>query len=245
MITKITSAFLLFFTTITYSQNRDFSYVTGTGFNATSGTTNDQIYSSAIQTDGKIIVSGKLSSYNGNTINNLVRINSDGTIDNAFKSNLGSGFNFETIKVALQTDGKILVLFGGSSTNPTFNNNPVKKIIRLNSNGTIDNTFNYYKNENNSGIIFNPNSIRILSDGKMLVGDETGVVRVNSNGTLDSTFSVGITNIFSKINCFAIDSSNKILVGGTFTSFNGQNTKRFIRLNTNGTIDNSFNIVHT
>ena len=233
---------VLFLTTITYSQNRDFSYTTGTGFNATSGTTNDNIYSSAIQSDGKIIVAGKLSSYNGNTINNLVRINTNGTIDNVFNSNLGTGFNFETIKVALQTDGKIIVLFGSSSTNPTFNNNSVKKIIRLNSNGTIDNTFNYYKNTNNSGVIFNPNAIKILSDGKILVGDESGVIRVNSNGTLDSSFNTGITTNFSRINCFSIDINNKILVGGTFTSYNGQNTKRLIRLNSNGTIDNTFNI---
>ena len=43
-----------------------------------------------VQTNGKIIVGGEFTLYNGTSINRIVRLNSDGSIDNTF--NIGTGF---------------------------------------------------------------------------------------------------------------------------------------------------------
>ena len=45
------------------------------------------------QPDGKILVAGAYSTFNGLTRNRLVRLNNDGTEDTAFYTNLGTGFN--------------------------------------------------------------------------------------------------------------------------------------------------------
>lgn len=226
----------LFISIISNSQIRDITFTTGTGFSLV----NNYIYSSALQTDGKLLVAGEFSIFNGTATNNFIRLNSNGTIDTAFKTNLGTGFNYETGDVAVQSDGKIIVLIKNSSTNPTFNGAAIKKIIRLNSNGTLDNTFAYYR----ANLNFNPEKILIQPDGKIIVGGIDEIVRVNSNGTLDSTFSAGVTtyNGIPVIRCLAIDSNNKILIGGSFTTYNGHNIKRLVRLNSNGTIDSTFNI---
>ena len=226
----------IFFSLLINAQNRDVTFTTGTGFNVV----NNYIYSSALQADGKLLIAGEFSNFNGTSTNNFIRLNANGTIDTAFKTNLGTGFNYETGDVAVQSDGKIIVLIKNSSTNPTFNGTAIKKIIRLNSNGTLDNTFAYYR----ANLNFNPEKILIQPDGKIIVGGTDEIVRVNSNGTLDSTFSAGTTtyNGIPVIRCLAIDSNNKILIGGAFVTYNGQNIKRIIRLNTNGTIDSTFNI---
>lgn len=234
---RLNSTLLMFFISIcTIAQNRDASYLTGTGFSAS----NNYIYSSTLQTDGKLLVAGEFSIFNGTSTNNFIRLNTNGTIDTSFKTNLGTGFNYETGDVAVQTDGKIIVLIKNSSTNTTFNGTAIKKIVRLNSNGSLDNTFNYYR----ANLNFNPERILIQSDGKIIVGSIDGVVRVTSTGSLDNTFVSGIvtyTNI-PVIRNIAIDNNNKILVIGNFLTFNGQNTKRLIRLNSDGSIDNSLNI---
>ena len=67
----------------------------------------------ALQADGKILSGGTFSSFNGVTAGGLVRLNGDGTVDTAFATALGTGFNACVLRVAVQADGRILV--GGQS----------------------------------------------------------------------------------------------------------------------------------
>src|SRR6185295_18333569 len=70
------------------------------------------------------------------------------------------------------------------------------------------------------------------------------IVRFNDDGTLDSTFSTGLGVTHSKtiasVRALAIQADGKILVGGLFESFNGSTQNTLLRLNSNGTVDNSF-----
>lgn len=66
-----------------------------------------EVYSVALQPDGKILVGGKFSVFNNVAINNLVRLNPDGSLDGAF--NIGSGTLGTVRSVAVQPNGKILV----------------------------------------------------------------------------------------------------------------------------------------
>ena len=116
----------------------DTSFDTGTGFINT-----DIVSAVALQPDGKILVGGRFTSYNGNNAyNSLVRLNPNGTIDTSF--NLGGiGFyvapNNVVMAIMVQPDNKILVAGNLSS----YNNDAqaTRKIIRLNSDGTSDINF--------------------------------------------------------------------------------------------------------
>jgi len=213
----------------------DTSFVTGTGFNST------QIRSLALQSDGKIVVGGNFTTYNGTTVNRIVRLNTNGTIDSTLVS--GTGFDNIPYTIVVQTDGKIVV--GGAFT--SYNGTVTNRIARLNTNGTIDGTFV-------TGTGFNSfvNTIALQSDGKIVVVSYSftsyngttanRIARLNTNGTIDGTFVTGTGfNTSSLANwTVVIQNDGKILVGGDFTSYNGTVANRIIRLNTNGTIDRSF-----
>ena len=102
------------------------SFNIGTGFNGI-------VYTIDIQSDGKILVGGNSTLYNGTTSNSIIRLNSNGSIDTSF--NIGTGFfNGGVYTIYIQLDGKILV--GGYFT--TYNGTTSNRIIRLNSNGSIE-----------------------------------------------------------------------------------------------------------
>ena len=199
-----------------------FNFNLGTGFNGS-------VDAIAIQTDGKILIGGNFTTFNGVTFNRIVRLNSDGTSDATFI--VGTGFNSGVQSIEIQTDGKILI--GGFFT--TYNSIAKNRIIRLNIDGTIDPTFN-------SGTGFNNavSCMKIQSDGMIVTlggfsafnGVTTNrIARILSNGSLDPTFNSGSGFMSSGPNSLAIQSDGKILVGGGFTSYNGICRNRIARLN--------------
>ena len=116
----------------------DTSFIGGSGFGSTASV-NDL----AIQSDGKIMVAGDFTSFDGVTSGDLVRVNTDGTIDVSFVS---SGFtktgttefDVEVNVVELQPDGKILVGGNFDTYGGVFVRYP---IVRLTSTGAIDTIF--------------------------------------------------------------------------------------------------------
>lgn len=216
--------------------SKDTSFNVGTGFNGA-------IYSVILQTNGKIIVGGSFGSYNGSVCNRIARLNSDGTLDTSF--NIGTGFNNSFVhKLILQPDGKIIVL--GDFT--SYNGVSTKHIIRLNTDGTKDSSFN----AGATGFNFFTNLVAVLqTDGKIIVGGnftqfngntENYIVRLNADGTKDTTFITG-TGFNSAVNALIVRTNGKIIIGGSFTTYNGATGKNYILgLNADGSIDNSFNI---
>jgi uncharacterized delta-60 repeat protein len=116
-------------------------------------------YTIDIQTDGKIIVGGDFNQYDGIPANRIVRINTDGSIDNTFVN--GNGFNGIVYDVKIQDDGKIIV--GGDFEE--YDTNSYRKIIRLNTDGSIDTTFIVGSGFNST--VF---TIQVQNDGKVVVG---------------------------------------------------------------------------
>jgi uncharacterized delta-60 repeat protein len=213
-----------------------------TSFNTTTGFVNDEdVQDMILQPDGKLIVLGRFTSYKGVSINRIVRLNSDASIDPTFQtSGTTFGFNGNISRncTVLQSDGKVIV--GGAFT--TYSGVTYNRIIRLNSNGTIDNTFVI-----GTGFNTDVNCIALQSDGKILVGggfstysgqSNSFLLRLNSNGTKDTTFT-GTTN--STLTSITIQNDGKILIGGgSITQVNSVNVNQVCRLNTNGSIDNTF-----
>lgn len=199
-----------------------------------------------IQPDGKIIVTGNYDTLNGQETRCIVRLNGDGTRDASF--NIGTGFyaGDDIYDIALQPDGKIIVVGDLMYYNT---NNLVGRIVRLNSDGTLDNSFN-----NQLGVNEDIRTIALQADGKILIGGRftivgginyKGIARLNSDGSIDNTFQPGsgfnIVNNLS-VNVIRVQTDGKILVGGRFTTYQGTSANRLVRLNQNGSRDNSFNI---
>lgn len=205
-----------------------------------SGTGTDLwVTTTAIQSDGKIIIGGWFNSYNGTAINSIARLKVDGTLDTTFNSGMGAD-NYVS-NITIQPDGKILI--GGWFT--SYNGTARKHIARLNANGTLDVTFNPGIGANNY-----INTTAVQSDGKIIIGgvftsyngtERNRIARLNANGTLDVTFNPG-TGASNYVETTAVQSDGKILIGGQFTSYNGTGRYYIARLNSDGTLDGTFNL---
>ncbi len=156
------------------------------------------VFSIAVQNDGKVLVGGDFSSLNGISRIRFVRFNADGTVDTAFYTNLGIGFDNVVYKIVVQPDGKILVggVFGA------FNGNVRRGLVRLNPDGTEDVTFatNIGAAAGVSGSVnniilsqFTPGKIYLVGGFADWNGNANtfDIVKLNSNGTHDNTFVSG------------------------------------------------------
>jgi len=206
---------------------------------------NDAVRTTHIQSDGKILVGGYFTKYNYYenqyiNSNRITRLNSDGSPDKSF--NVGDGFNERVITINQQTDGKILV--GGGFDR--YKGITQSKICRLNSDGSIDTTFNSGTGFTGEGVT----TIEVQPDGKILVGgafdyyngtSANKIIRLNSDGTPDSTFvyGLGFDELVWTIKYLSVD---KILVGGNFHGYNNNESGKLILLNLGGTIDTTFSL---
>jgi hypothetical protein len=85
------------------------------------------IYSLEIQSNGKIIVGGDFSTYGGNLVGSIARVNTDGTFDTTF--NTGTGFTNGLVGVlSLLVDSNILWV-GGTMTD--YNGSPISAIAKI------------------------------------------------------------------------------------------------------------------
>jgi uncharacterized delta-60 repeat protein len=146
------------------------------------------IYSLAIQEDGKILIGGNGISINGTTVStgSLIRLNSDGTLDENFISSLTpSGY---VTSMAIQEDGKILVI--GSYT--FVNGFPRRQISRINSDGSTDKSFDHSlgPDPNISGAVGINSKIYIKENNEIFI---IGDVQV-----FDDQYSSGIIKLVKK-----------------------------------------------
>jgi uncharacterized delta-60 repeat protein len=189
---------------------------------------NDQAFSVAIQSDGKIVAAG--NSRNGNWDFALARYNTDGSLDTSFDSggkvttDFGGG-NDRAYSVAIQSDGKIVA--AGYSSNGSNND---FALVRYNTDGTLDTNFDSGGKVTTDfgGGDDQAYSVAIQSDGKIVVaglsytGSNNGfaLVRYNTDGTLDTSFdsdgkvttAIGGTN--DRAYSVAIQSDGKIVAAG-------------------------------
>lgn len=215
--------------------SKDFNFNVGSG--VSSVFYNPTVNTIAIQPNGKIIIGGAFNEYNGFQNNNIVRLNVDGSIDSSFLT--GSGFYAPVNSIVVQNDGKIIV--GGEFS--TFNSLLANKVVRLNTNGSKDVSFNP------NSINYSIKKIAIQADGKIMVGGgitnmftstEKKINRLNIDGSIDSNFNsiVGFDNF---VNSIEIQNDGKLVIGGWFLKYDDVSVNRIIRLNIDGGKDDNFN----
>ena len=196
----------------------------------------NDVYVTAIQPDGKILIGGYFTSVLGQARTHIARLHSDGTLDS-----FNPGANNEVTAIAVQADGRILV--AGPFT--SIGGQPRNGIARLHPDGSVDTAFNP-----NASFVGSPAMVLALavqSDGKILVGGDftsiggqtrTFIARLDAVSGAADSFN---PNANDNVNCFAVLPGGKILVGGEFTGIGGQTRNRIARLDpTTGAAD-SFN----
>jgi uncharacterized delta-60 repeat protein len=207
-----------------------------------SNTWSNVVLASAIQQDGRIIAVGEGA---------IARYLPDGSLDVSFGVGGKAGFPNYARGVAVQANGSIVVVGGSASVG---SENFV--VARYLANGTLDSSFS------EDGIVvtdFGANEtaydVAVQSNGRILVvggnGEEIAIACYTSTGALDNTFDGDgrflrrfNTNRTDTAHAVAIQADGRIVVAGTTWvsySISSSNHDFFVmRLNSNGTTDNSF-----
>lgn len=206
----------------------------------------NHVYAIAVQADGKVLVGGRFTSFDGVDQRGIARLHPNGELDTLFNEG-GTGFSqYQNLThmlpvvnaIAVQSDGHILV---GGVFNRYNNTAERRNIARLNPDGSLAMPFIL------SGLSSDVEAIAILPDGRVLLGGRfTGnITRVTEEGEPDETFSSGsgfsASSGTARVRAMTVLPDGKIIAGGSFNSYQGQPANRLARLNSDGSFDSTFN----
>jgi uncharacterized delta-60 repeat protein len=253
---------------------------TGAGrFRITIGADDDTATAMALQRDGRIVVTGYCNVDVSGTFRSrycIARLNSDGSFDTNFDGpvvaspadgrfslpQIGSFVGNEfAYGVALQTNDRIVV--AGSCPGGTYQD---VCMVRLNTSGTFDTTFDGPSGSGNGKAMVNlgsesidtPRAITIQPDGRILVASECGfgntgfcVVRFNENGSLDTGFGSELTagnggsgyvsHRFANVSVFYTPKAIAVQPDGKILVSGNCSTKFCVlRLHSDGSLDTAF-----
>jgi uncharacterized delta-60 repeat protein len=203
----------------------------------------------ALQPDGKIIIGGYFTSVDGQPRNRIARLNANGSLDATFDPGTGAdviiakgidgGADPFIFWVDIQADGKILAT--GNFRN--YNGLPATGLVRINPNGSLDSTFNMGQGLDSWG-----RTLKVLPNQQILVAGwftsyngQGGhrLVRINPDGTRDSSinpFYGDKTAVYS----VAVQADGRLITSGHSLNEEGIFKQDIVRLNPDGTFDNSW-----
>ena len=217
------------------------------------GTGNDHGYAMAVQSNGQIVLAGDTDT--GLLLQFAVaRLEANGALDSTFGTGGKlilpmAGLNCTALGVAVQTDGKIVVI---GSANDGVNADYL--VVRLLTNGTLDPDFGVAgiaRIAVGEGDDF-AWSVVIQSDGKIVVGGDSArgldtdfsIIRLNTNGTLDTDFSndgkvlLALGSSFDYGSALALQADGAIVMVGD--AVGETRDLAIVRLDSNGVVDASF-----
>lgn len=222
----------------------DFNLNIGSGF-LNNDTSNGSVLTIDVDSSNNIFCGGLYENYNGNPINNIVKIDNDGNLDLIFYTNTSGGTNGQIYDLKVLSDDTIIII--GSCF--VYGGIYVSNIFKLNNDGTIDTTFN-------GGVGFAGGAsgyalkIGQQSDGKFVaVGDFTKydsnpcnyITRINTDGSFDNTFNIGAGFDGGIPLSLKVLPDDSIIVVGLFTSYDGNDNFKIVKLLSDGTQDFTFN----
>lgn len=206
---------------------------------------NGNVKTAVQQPDGKFIIGGSFTSYNGVNVNKIARINPDGSLDRSFTASVsGAASNTagDLRTIVLQPDGKILI--GGEFAR--VNNLDRPNFTRLNTNGTIDESFN----TGGAGTDGPVTACLILPNDSIVIGGrfksyngvdaKLGVAFLGMNGLNGPTANPSDAYYNNRsITDIKLQSDGKLLISGDIF-YRNNSVIGLARLNVNRTIDNTF-----
>jgi len=178
----------------------------------------DFAFAAALQPDGRIFVAGRTSPDNAQPEDTVfTRLSAAGAIEPGFGRNPAySTLSDEAVDVALQPDGKLVLLVVGRGTHAEI------LMARLNADGSADTTFG------SNGVVRSdigphddlPRAVALQPDGKIVVAAQVSnplpvppsfaVLRYDANGSPDAGFGTG--GVLRVPFFGSLDSANDLLV---------------------------------
>lgn len=190
------------------------------------------------------IVGGTFTQMDGLPRVRLARLNTDGTIDDTVFNKIS--VNGEVRAIVVQSDGKVII--GGAFTSITdstivnASNVPVpqtrNRIARLNTNGTLDTTYNPNLNSDMRVMVLLPGDNLLIGGNFSAVGATTRnrVARLTAAGAVD-TFN---PNVNGEVKAIAVQSDGQVVIGGAFTTVGGIARNRMARVSSSAVLDSTF-----
>jgi uncharacterized delta-60 repeat protein len=183
--------------------------------------------------DGRILLGGDFSTYNGILRPNLVLLRPNGSLDPGIHLPGGvSGRDEPAIRSAgFQSDGKIII----SGNFDRINGVASPPIARLHPDGTPDTAWSPHLRRISGGVT---RSI-VLPDGRILVRSFTAMERLNVDGSADTTFNIALDGF--GLNGVSLQSDGRILLARTlFPPAGDVSWQKVVRLNPDGSFDSTF-----
>lgn len=187
----------------------------------------------AIQADDKIVAAGYAPSgnhHNSSYASAIVRYNANGRLDHSFSQD-GIQYNdFAIAALAIQADGKIVVVGGIQVADDWYGHHNNFALARYNTNGSPDNSFSgdgkqttEFMSNHETPITTANYSLAIQTDGKILMSgrelidnfDSYGgwLVRYNIDGSVNKIKHIWIGD-FGYVSSMAIGNNNEITISG-------------------------------
>lgn len=201
------------------------------------GVTGNNVLALAVQMGNRVLVGGSFGAYDGQTAHGLCRVMSDGSLDPTYVSL----FHSTAVVDGIHVDANNYAYIGGSFG--SFDGEPAHKIVKLLPNGGLDPNF-----QNGSTCNSWVDKILPSGDGNFyLVGNFTEydgfeankVAKINSQGSLIHAYDVGSGPDYF-IEDAVVQTDGKIILVGSFTTFNGQPAPHIVRLMQDGSVDPEF-----
>lgn len=177
---------------------------------------NGPIFDMHVQADGKIILVGEFTKFNGTGANRIVRLLPDGTVDGSF--NVGAGADGTIATICATTSGKFIL--GGFFSN--FNGTAAPRIAAVDGTGKVDAGFKIDGTGPESVV----SNITELANGVLAVSgsysrfnglNRKGLVFLKSNGSLHEQLNTVSGTNGSIIGFFPV--GNSFFAAGGFTKF--------------------------
>jgi uncharacterized delta-60 repeat protein len=197
-----------------------------------------------IENDGKILFAGAFTFASGYTRRSIARLYDDGELDISFDACVASSAGSGGTGLAVLADGRIL-----ATGRYTFSTGYYRDgVARLGSCGELDPSYAPIPGVDAGSTVF---GLAVRSGGgSLLAGNfssfynvsSPGVVQLTTNGVPDGGFHAGTgINAGGTNFTLALQPDSKVIMGGTFTQYNGQPAYGICRLNLNGSLDPLFN----
>ncbi|MGV3773468.1 MAG: Calx-beta domain-containing protein, partial [Verrucomicrobiales bacterium] len=199
-----------------------------------------------VQSDDSILIGGDFMAHRFFTgTNYLIKVTKDGKYDPTFRAMFRGNSRVSHVSHLAPADNGSIWVAGVEVDYISAPPQTRHAVFRLKADGSLDNWPSLA-----GGIVFSTSSLVPLDDGGILVGGSylgrSSILKITGHGTIDTNFTTHITRQVTAM----VQDGNWIYISGLFTNVNEIRQPYLARINTNGSLDESFrpalnNTVHS
>jgi len=210
-----------------------------TTFSPNAGGANGSVNAIGLKGTVSIIIGGAFTTYNGVAQNYVAQLHADGSIDTGYAPSLSDYVYANFVLEHSQTIGGGQNLVTGTYARHYY--------ARLRGDGLLNTTFGGATLDGPVLAIGSQSAGIVVAGGFSTIDGSSAYSHVGRldffTGALDTSFNpgTGAAAANNTVYTVAVQTDSKILIGGAFTTYNGQPQNRVARLNSDGTLDTTFN----